>query len=271
VGQVCLAVLTIAAGFADQLYGSGDYDHASVEYMRELYEAGDTLSQPLVALRLARCWQETGRPGRALGMYLFLSERLPGGDLRGMAWMGAASVYEETGMFGSARDGYSIAAASFDDPLEQETCKVLAALCLGRAGDWEASSRELDSLASGVCGSRLAAGVEPLAARASHPPRRSPLACGAASALVPGLGQAACGCWADALTALGTTAVTAAAFAWSLEEGDTSASILMGWLAVSFYGGNVYGGWRAASRYNSARMDEIYDEISGVLSEHRER
>jgi hypothetical protein len=265
-GQVCLAVLTIAAGFADQLYGAGDFDHASVEYMRELYEAGDTLSMPLQALRLARCWQETGQPDRALGIYLFLSERLPAGDMRGMAWMGAASVYEETGMPGSARAGYSMAAGSFEDPVEQETCTVLAALCLGRAGDWDASCRELDSLASAPCGNALAARLQPLAERASAPPRRSPLLCSAASALLPGLGQAACGHWADALTALGTTAVTAAAFAWSLEEDDTSASILMGWLAVSFYGGNVYGGWRAASRYNAARMQDIYDDISDALA-----
>ncbi len=262
-GAVALALLTIAGGFPDYLYENGEYQLAAGEYLRVIWEAGDTLSAVPEALGLARCWQETGRPLDALGMYAYLAERLPAGHERGCALMGAATVFESTGLPLQARGMYLEASSSFTDAALTERCLNLAALSLGRAGDWGAASDELGSLAAG--GSPVAARLLPLSERAADPPRRSPLACGLASAALPGLGQAVCGHWTDAMTSLLMTAGTAALTVVSVEEDDTAGSVFFGWLALSFYGGGIWGAARGADRYNEARLREILEGIPSAL------
>jgi hypothetical protein len=248
VGAILAAVLTLSGGFADMLYGSGLYDEAAVEYLREIHEAGDTLLAVPQALRLARCWQETGRDDLALGMYAFLSERLAGGDERAGALMGAATVYEEAGLPGAARDLYREAAGTFADAVMADRCEVLSAVALGRSGDWDGAVGELELLAEG--GSDFAAEVLPRAVAARDHPYRSPAACAIASAVLPGSGQAICGHWTDGLTSLLMTAGTGALLAVSLEEEDTSGSVFFGVLALSFYTGGIMGAARGASRFN---------------------
>ncbi len=268
-GQIALAVLTISCGFADHLYQGGLYGAAATEYAREIYEAGDTLSAPVSALRLARCWQETGQPERALGMYLFLGERLGPGAERGLARMGAGSVYETVGMLHDARGSYAAAAEDLAGyPVLHEENLALAALSLGRSGNWPGAALELDVLAGGDASS-TASRLASVARRAADPPARSRLLCGLSSALLPGSGQAVCGHWTDALTSFIMTAGTGALLVAALEEEDTPASVLFGWLALSFYGGNVYGGARAAARWNAARTGEIMAEVPGLLLQYR--
>jgi hypothetical protein len=268
VGQVALAVLISLSGFGDYLYARGDYASAAVEYLRLLYESGDTLGNAPEALRLARCWQETGDPDRALGLYAFLGSHLPSGELRGWALMGSGSICEQLGMPGRARESYLAASAEFGDGSDRrERCLVLAALSSGRAGDWDSAAAELGALSAGSPGNPAAA-LESIARRASDPPRRSGLLCGAASAILPGAGQALCGHWMDASTAFLMTAGAGALLAASLEEENTSTSIFFGWLALSFYGGNVWGGVRAAGRWNSAKLEGILAEVPGALSRY---
>jgi len=266
-GPFALALLISSSGFADRLYESGEYAAAAVEYERALWDAGDTLSLPLEALRLARCWQECADPGRALAMYDFLSSRLPPGYWRGCALMGAGSVCEQVGNLGRARQDYLAASGEFADSCMRERCEVLAALCTGRSGDWQGAAEDLEEV---PCASlegarpRLAS----IARSAARPPRRSAFLCAAASAVLPGAGQAACGHWMDGASSLLMTAGTGALFAMSLHDGDRAEQFLFGWLALSFYGGGILGGARAADRWNEARMQAILSEVPEVLARY---
>lgn len=266
-GLHALAVLTLVLGFADQLYESGDYEMAALEYARMLHSEEDTLGQPEAALRLARCWHTMGRFEESLGLYSRLMTTLPDHDYRASAALGAGAVYADMGFFSRSEELYVLAAESAKDSDLVFRGELLAALTPLYRQEWLTGNERLSRVAERWRGERreLAADLAVLAARGENLPGRSPVWCGLASAVVPGSGQLICGHLRDGLTALGLTAATGALFYLSLEEENLSTSILLGWLTFSFYGANVYGGSRAAEYYNAARRRELYEEVRDRL------
>jgi hypothetical protein len=272
-GTIAAAFLTLLAapvdtGFADYLYGAGEFSTAASEYMRVLYEnGGDTLALPDVSLRLARCWQELDRPLDALTLYGRISSALEG-DPGAMALLGIGSVLEEMGELEGSRAAYLDASLRAEAPLLRERSLVLAALMLAREDRWEEAALELESVAA--LRGPMAASVPVLAGLVSSGadlPSRSPFWCGLASAVLPGSGQALCGNLTDGLIALGVNGAMGFLLVESIRGDDLAASVLVGWLGLSFYGGNIYGGARAAGGYNASRRRELLEEITAVLEE----
>lgn len=257
------------SGFADYLYENGEYEQAATEYLRVIYENdSDTLSCPLSALRLARCFQEMNLFTDAFDMYVFLSLNLENSELRSNAHLGAGSILEESGNFAGAREYYLEAGAVSSDP--ELSCKsdVLAALMLGRLDRWDEASTELSILSTGDgIWSTEAGRLTLLAETGENLPRRSPFWCGLSSAIIPGAGQIFCGRTKDGIIALGMNAVMGYLFYQSLTEDNIGGTVLFGWLSLSFYGGNIYGGIRAADTWNSARERELFEQISRSLED----
>ncbi len=277
-GTILAALLTVFpshdvdGGFADYLYGQGEYGMASVEYLRIIYAYDcDTLACPLVSLHLARCWQELGRREDAFSLYTFLHRNLSDTELRAGAMMGAGSVLEESGNLGYARELYTEAAVTSDDVEIIGRAGIMASLINARMGNWEASAEELRMISlTGGPFSDVSANLAAKVAEGQSLSHRSPLWCGVSSALLPGSGQMICGHYTDGIIALGVNGALAWLFYESLNEGNTTTSVMLGWLGLSFYGGNIYGGSRAAVTYNSARRRELLDEVTGILEDqHR--
>ena len=277
-GTILAALLTVFpshdvdGGFADYLYGQGEYGMASAEYLRIIYASDcDTLACPLVSLRLARCWQELGRREDAFSLYTFLHRNLSDTELRAGAMMGAGSVLEESGNLGYARELYTEAAVISEDVEIIARAGIMAGLMNARMGNWEASAEELRMIS--LTGSPLSSVSADLAAKVAEGQslsHRSPLWCGVSSALLPGSGQMICGHYTDGIIALGVNGALAWLFYESLHEGNTTTSVLLGWLGISFYGGNIYGGSRAAVTYNSARRRELLEEVTGILEDQHQ-
>lgn len=277
-GTILAALLTVFPGhdadegFADYLYDQGEYGMASQEYLRIIYAHDeDTLACPLASLRLARCWQELGCREDALFLYTFLHRNLSDTELRAGAMMGAGAVLEESGNFDSARDLYTDAAVTSEDAEIVARAGIMASLMYARMGNWEASAEELRTISStgGSC-SDISSSLAAKVAEGQSLPHRSPLWCGISSALLPGSGQMFCGHYTDGIIAFGVNGALAWLFVESLREDNKTTSVLLGWLGLSFYGGNIYGGSRAAETYNSARRRELLEEVSGILEDqHR--
>jgi len=272
-GTIAAALLIAAGpgadeGFADWLYASGEFSTAASEYLRILYEnGGDTLAVPGASLRLARCWQELGRPLDALGLYDRLSIGLDG-DGGAAALLGIGSVLEEMDRIDGSRAAYLDAASRAESPDLRDRGLVLAALMLAREGRWEESAAEIGAVAGRggpLAGS--APGLAGMVASGADLPSRSPFWCGFASAVLPGSGQMLCGNVTDGLIALGVNGAMAFLLVESIRREEVAASVLTGWLGLSFYGGNVYGGARAAEGYNAARRRELLERITELLEE----
>lgn len=276
-GTILAAVLTVFPGidadegFADYLYCQGEYGLASQEYLRIIYAHDeDTLACPLASLRLARCWQELGRREDAYFLYTFLHMNLSDPELRAGALMGAGSVLEESGYFNDARELYTDAAVASEDTEVITRAGIMASLMNARMGNWEISAEELRMISStGGPFSGITASLAEKVADGQNLPYRSPLWCGISSALLPGSGQMICGHFTDGVIAFGINGTLAWLFYESLQENNTTTSVLLGWLGISFYGGNIYGGSRAAVTYNSARRRELLEEVTGILEDQQ--
>jgi hypothetical protein len=89
----------------------------------------------------------------------------------------------------------------------------------------------------------------------------------ALSAVVPGLGKAYAGRWKDGLISLLSVGV----LGWQAYNGfnTNGVSSVYGWingsLALGFYGGNIYGSYKAAKEYNSKLDHKISDEIENII------
>jgi len=275
-GTILAAVLILSPGqdiddgFAEYLYSNGEFGLASEQYLRIIYSnGGDTLACPVPALHLARCWQELGRDEDAFQIYTYLYRNLVDSELRAGALMGAGSILEESGNFSGAEELYSTAAfVSEDEDLSARAC-IMAGLMKARSGNWEASAEELRILSSTVGPyADISGNLASLVAGGEDLSYRSPAVCGISSALIPGSGQMLCGHYTDGIIALGVNGALAWLFIESLHEENTTTSVLFGWLGLSFYGGNIYGGARAARTYNSARRRELIEEVAEVLQQH---
>ena len=226
------------------------------------------MSCPGSAMKLARCWQELHRSEDALAMYRYVRSRSDEADLRAGCMMGEASILEEAGELQPARELFTLAAEEAGDPAISERAEILSSLMHARMGYWSEAAGELNSISAGGgpfsdLSSRLATTV----ARGSSLPRRNPLLCGISSSLLPGSGQMICGHYTDGFIALAVNGAMGWLFYESLQEENTTTTVLIGWLGISFYGGNIMGGVRAAETYNSARRRELLEEITEIVAE----
>jgi len=277
-GTILAALLTVFPGqaadegFADYLYNCGEYGMASGEYLRIIYAHDeDTLACPEVSLRLARCWHELGRTEEAFSLYTYLQRNLSDTELKAGAMMGAGSVLEESENLGYARELFAEAAVTSEDAELIARAGIMASLMNVRMGNWEASAEELRMISSaGGPFSDVSLSLASKIAEGQYLSRRNPLWCGISSALLPGSGQMICGHYTDGIIALGVNGALAWLFVESLQEDNTTTSVLLGWLGLSFYGGNIYGGSRAAVTYNSARRRELLDEVTGILEDQHQ-
>ena len=276
-GTFLAALLTVfpnqdvEEGFANYLYELGEYDMASSEYLRIIYSNDeDTLACPLAALRLARCWQELGRREDALLLYGYLKTNSIDAELRAGAMMGAGSVLEESGNYAAARELYSDAAFTSADIDLAGRAEIMSCLMDAKMGSWETSAEGLRNIsAAGGPFCEISENLAAKVAEGTDLSHRSPLWCGISSALIPGSGQAICGHCTDGIIAFGVNGAMAWLFYESLQESNTTTSVLLGWLSLSFYGGNIYGGSRAAVTYNSARRRELLDEVTRTLEDQQ--
>lgn len=261
----------IEESFADYLYELGEYGMASSEYLRIIYSHDeDTLSCPLAALRLARCWQELGRREDALLLYGYLTRNLTDAELRAGAMMGAGSVLEESGNYTAARELYLDAAVTSGDTDLMGRARIMSCLMDAQMGNWDTSAEGLRSIsAAGGPFCEISENLAAQVAEGTDLSHRSPLWCGISSALLPGSGQAVCGHYTDGIIAFGVNGAMAWLFYESLQESNTTTSVLLGWLSISFYGGNIYGGSRAAVTYNSARRRELLDDVTRILEDQQ--
>lgn len=103
--------------------------------------------------------------------------------------------------------------------------------------------------------------------QANQLPLKSPILALSMSALVPGSGKIYAGQWKDGLFSLLFTGLSA----WQAYRGfhKDGVSSFYGWLysgvSLGFYAGNLYGSYKAVSRYNYQQKHEISHGVQDLL------
>ena len=100
--------------------------------------------------------------------------------------------------------------------------------------------------------------------------KKSPVLAMALSTVVPGSGRFYTKQWKDGLISMiligGLSYTVYRNF--SRENGSRTLGFIYAGLGVAFYGGNVYGSFQSAKRYNKLRSHEIIDDSNHIIRQH---
>jgi hypothetical protein len=159
------------------------------------------------------------------------------------------------------------------DPATPQAPEALAGLSLAALDrdDWGGSRRALERLAGDYADTPQGAGARealPLFEAAETHPRKSPVAAGALSAIVPGSGYAYAGRYRDGLVAFLVNGLFIAGTAVAIEHDNTPAAVLIGGVGLPFYLGNIYGSANAAHKWNLSIARDLREELAVRLDFH---
>lgn len=248
--------------FAAELTREGHLYRAITEFYRFAFLYKESPLAPYAGLMAGECYLAGRRYSHALVEYGKAAESLEGG-MRYFAHLRAAISAYYLGEF---------------DEMEKRVAEVMKS---GR-GDYEAAARYLAymravrnkkpdaaSAALGVMRDNYSESYERLLIDAAPSeildgrdlPGRSPLLGGVMSTLIPGLGQIYSGQVQDGLSSFSMVVAFGAASYLSFKEDAEVPGYVMGALALSFYMGNVYGGFDSARTYNRRAEEGFYRRV----------
>jgi hypothetical protein len=149
--------------------------------------------------------------------------------------------------------------------LDSETVKKYKFYNYALLGDWGIVGKEYKSGDFFLSNNHLAWGK--LLVRQQNIKYKSPGLALALSTVVPGSGKIYTGAWKDGVLSfimIGSLAYES--YTGFRAKGTNSAlGWIFGGLAVGFYGGNIYGSWKSAKRYNQLKNNGIHNEAEKLV------
>ncbi len=258
-----------AVRYGDWLEAQGDHYRAIGEYQRASYlDPGGPLAGE-AGLRIASAYAAGGKPDAAVTMLRRLATEAPEPATRDAALYEQGRVRYLAGQAGAAvapLAAYARLEAPAGGP-GRGRALLLLSLARLREGDEAGARRELEAIPERedprVPGLRLA--IDEVA----RAPRRSPLAAGLLSAVLPGLGHVYAG---DPVAGTGAFAVNGL-FIWATVEAYRDRRPALGTLLLVgeslWYGGAIFGAVAEAMRFNrdarTAALDGVDRRLRWVL------
>jgi len=241
-----------ALRFADWLHARGDYYRAIGEYERVLFLAPGSPAAARAELEMARAYARGDRPDAAVAVLRGLAAGSPDATVRDAALFEQGLVRLRAGDAERAvppLTSYAALPAPAGGP-GPGRAQLLLGLARLRQGDLPAARSAFQASARDPALAGRAPDLEAALAEVARAPRRSPVAAGLLSAVVPGLGHAYAG---DPGAGAGALLLNGA-FVWATVEafqGDRPGLGVVLLTAESiWYGGAIFGAVAEAVRFN---------------------
>lgn len=249
------SAVTGELGFADYLFGKGDYRRAIGEYERFVFEDVEAKSQAYARLMIGESEYRLGDFAAANGAF---RDAIGENDWE-PAYLGMARSLLELGRGDAARH-YALI---IRDSALLRPATVVAAWGLYRRHDFSGGARVMSRLNN----DSVLGGLPSLDGR--EVARRSPALSAVLSTVIPGLGQTYCGRPGDGAFSFAVVATAAAAsyYYWSKPEQDPNHikfAIVAG-LGTVFHLGNIYGAATAGRDYNRLQKRNYLARIEDIL------
>lgn len=248
-----------AVSFADHLLDRAEPWRALAEYERALFLCGECEIAPRVELRIAEAYRRGG-DHRAAALQLQRTAATHAARPEGLEAARALGPTLEAALDpAAASDAYvSFARTNAEDPASPELA------LLGVRTALRAHDRARVATAVEVATAR---GADPLIGRlpeaidGTRASRRSPVAAGVMSGVLPGAGHAYSGRWRDAVSAFAINAIFVSATVLAVRDEQWAVAGVLGGMEVLWYGGNVIGAVNSARRYNARAEDGRWREL----------
>ena len=259
------ATVSESIAFADHLLDRAEPWRALAEYERALFLCGECDLSARVELRIAEAYRRAG-DHRAAATQLRAAATSRADRPEGIeAARGLGAALEASLDPAAASDAYvSFARAHADDPTSPDLALLGVRTAL-RAHDPSrvATAVEVATTTAPEKSSAAVAGLVdlPRAIETTRPSRRSPVAAGILSGVLPGAGHAYTGRYRDALSAFAINAIFVSATVLAVRDEQYAVAGVLGGFEVLWYGGSVIGAVNGAYRYNARAEDGRWREL----------
>lgn len=214
-------------GFAEFLLGQGEYYRAITEYRRQLHHFPSGELSAAARLRIGQALLLGGEPGRAIG------------HLEGLADDPALEPHGDSIHYLSGLSWLELEWGRPYPMMEEAVTKSLG---------------ELKAISPGWPDyQRTAAFVKAMEERPELP-EKSPWLAGGLSAVVPGSGSFYVGRYAEGSLALFVNTLLIYSTLNALEREQEGLALVVGSLALAFYGGSIYAAANGAHKFNSRQQ-----------------
>jgi tetratricopeptide (TPR) repeat protein len=254
--------------FANYLFSQEEYYRAIGEYQRYLFLAPEGEEAPFAALRLAECYARGKRWSEALGALTEFMRAYGSSPLAVQAGMLKARMLIELGKGEEAREELRhLLETHPGEPVAAEVW-YLTAISLARESRWLEADEALRQIGPQSGRFVAAQGMRQVLAQASTAERKDPAVAGLLAAVLPGAGHLYCDRPGDGAIAF----VFTGAFTWAtveaFQQDHDALGIGLGFIALSFYGGNIFSAVNVAHKYNDREEHRLqlrlapYEQLS---------
>ena len=250
--------------YAEQLFESGDYQAARLEYKRLLFHRPDTEFKDVADYRIAQSYYYQNRPERAKHLFRELLAVHPNSPFRFRSQLMIGQLHFDASEYSLARTTlFEILYSNADTEVTAAT-HYLRGWCYVHTTDWDkaiAELRRVDTFQTDTSSEKNASQLADILLERTPLPHKSPQIAGWLSTCVPGSGQLYVGRVKEGVLA----AVLSGTFIYLVADAirerryvDGAGISLIGW---QFYWGNRLEAQRFAAEYNSQREHELIETL----------
>ena len=272
-----IIVFTISGGsdeesqhrYAEQLFESGDYQAARLEYKRLLFHRPDTEFRDVADYRVAQSYYYQNRPERAEHLFREFLTVHPNSAFRFRSRLMIGQLHFDAGEYSLARTTLFELLHSIEDTEVMAAAHYLRGWCYVHTADWDkaiAELRRVNTFQTDTLPGKNARRLADILLEKTPLPHKSPQMARWLSTVVPGSGQFYVGRVKEGVLAavLGGTFIYLVADAIRERRYVDCAGIsLVGW---QFYWGNRVEAQRFAAEYNSHRERELIETLKNQAS-----
>ena len=250
--------------YAEQLYESGDYQAARLEYKRLLFHRPDTEFRDIADYRIAQSHYYQNQPERAEHLFREFLAVHPNSPFRFRSQLMIGQLHFDAGEYSLARTTLFELLHSNADTEVVATTHYLRGWCYVYTTDWDkaiAELRRVDTAQTEAPHRKNARQLADILLEKTPLPHKSPQIAEWLSTVVPGSGQFYVGRVKEGVLAVALSGTFIYLVADAIRERryvDCAGISLIGW---QFYWGNRVDAQRFASEYNSQREHELIETL----------
>lgn len=247
-------------GFADHLFGQGDYYRAITEYERLQFLFPASPLARTARFQVALCYLQGEKYPQAIERFRAFVKDLGGDPLAERAQFLLAEACMRKGDYPLAINALESYLQLFPESPRKDAARLKLGICYLRRGAWERARDEFRGLPPDSPLAVQASGLAEDAEQYPSLPHKSPVLAGTLS-IVPGGGQLYVGRPGDATAALLLNGVFLWGAAQSYHRGNRVAAGILAFFEAGWYAGNIYSAVNAAHKYNRQAEQRYFKRI----------
>jgi tetratricopeptide (TPR) repeat protein len=236
--------------FAEQLTREGEYFRAITEYRRFLFYYPQDPRQAMVHFRIGLAFYRGQSYTEALQTFREVAQRYPETVYGKQAWLWQGESLMRQAQYGAAEQVYAEVFKQFGHEEIGQLARYQRGWTLLYRRLWQDASAQFQQVSPGSSLYHVAQHLAEESLAGEQLPRKSPLAAGILSGILPGSGQLYNGRLGDALLAFLLNGLFITGIVEAIEHREFAIAGILSFFEAGWYTGNIYGAVNGAYKQN---------------------